>query len=191
MISAHQTINAPSLKTTVCSFLLSVVGACAVLLPVAAWAEHEVDHRYNVTGFVLDGDGQPVADSAVSIRMGNNTIGTQTTNPQGYYNIRLHLHDEDLGQKLVIQSGTDEVTITVTLTPGDNATSRIHYANLVGGRLVEEPLSKPRYAVWVYVTPVAVVLVLSLAYVIEQRRKRARKRQLAKGRQTKKGRRQR
>jgi hypothetical protein len=121
--------------------------------------------------------------------MGNNTIGTQKTNPQGYYNIRLHLHDDDLGRKLVIKSGTDEAAITVTLTPGDNATPRIHYANLVGGRLVEEPLSKPRYAVWVYITPVAVVLVLSAAYVIEQRRKRARKRRVAKGRQMKKGRR--
>lgn len=179
------------MKTKVRCFLLSVVGASAVLLPAATLAEHEIDHRYNVTGFVLNGDGQPVADSVVSIRMGNNTIGTQKTNPQGHYNIRLHLHDADLGQKLVIKSGADEATITVRLTPGDNATPRIHYANLVGGRLVEKPLSKPRYAVWVYVTPVAVGLVLSLAYVIEQRRKRARRRQSAKQRQTKKGRRHR
>lgn len=175
-----------SIRITVVALLL-----IAGFLPAATLAEHEVDHRYNVTGFVLDGDRQPVANSAVNIRMGNKTIGTQTTSPQGYYNIRLHLHDDDFGQKLVIKSGTDEATITVKLTPGDNATPRIHYANLVGGRLVEEPLSKPRYAVWVYITPVAVVLVLSLAYVIEQRRKRARRRQSAKQRQTKKGRRHR
>lgn len=172
------------IRTTAVVALSLIAG----LLPAVTLAEHEVNHRYNVTGFVLDGDGQSVADSAVSIRMGNDTIGTQKTNPQGYYNIRLHLHDDDLGQKLVIKSGTDEATITVTFTPGDNTTPRIHYANLVGGRLVEEPLSRLRYALWVYVTPVAIVLVLSAAYVIERRRRRALKRQLAKGRQTKKGR---
>ena len=171
------------------ALLRSIVGASLVLLSVAALAEHEADHRYNVVGFVLDDSGQPLANSAISIRMGNDTIGHQKTNSRGYYNIRLHLHDADLGQKLLIKSETGEAAIAVTFTPGDNATRRVHYANLIGDKLVEEPLSRSRYAAWVYVAPVALVLILSAAYVAEKRRKRARKRRLAKEQQTKKGRR--
>ncbi len=176
------------MSTTLRRLLLFAFGS--LLLPAWVLAEHEVDHRYNVAGFVLDDSRRPLANSAVSIRMGNDTIGHQKTNSQGYYNMRLHLHDADLGRRLLVKSETGEATITVTFTPGDNATRRVHYANLIGGKLVEEPLSRSRYSVWIYVAPVAVVLLLYVAYVTDKRRKRARKREFAKQqRQTKKARR--
>ncbi len=168
---------------------LSVVAAFFCLVPALASAEHEIDHRYNVTGFVLDESGRPLGNSGVSIRMGDSAIGYQETNAQGYYNIRLHLHDTDLGRKLTVKTQTGEATIAVTFTLGDHATRRIHYANLIGGKLTEGPLSRWRYAAWVYIAPVAAVLLLSAGFVVERRLRRARKRRLAQERKAKKGKR--
>ncbi len=161
----------------------------SLLLPALASAEHEVDHRYEVNGFVLDEQGKPLALSDVSIRLGDNAIGYERTNAQGYYNIRLHLHDADLGRRLTVKTAAGEASIAVSFTPGDNATRRIHYANLIGGKLVEKPLFRRRYALWVYVAPVAVVLLLAGAYVLERRRRRARRRELFKAQGAKKRRR--
>lgn len=168
---------------------LSVVAAFLCLGPALASAEHEIDHRYNVTGFVLDQSGRPLAGSGVSIRLGDTAIGYQKTNSQGYYNIRLHLHDPDLGRRLTLKTQGGEATIAVTFTPGDHATKRIHYANLIGGKLTEEPLSRWRYAAWVYIAPVAAVLLLSAGFVVERRLRRARRRRLAQEQRAKKGRR--
>jgi hypothetical protein len=76
--------------------LTGLVIACVAGMQVAT-ALHEIDHRYDVTGFVLDEKQQPVANSPVSIRLGNEVIGYQETNEQGYYRIRLHLHKDGSG----------------------------------------------------------------------------------------------
>ena len=122
------------------SSLFPLLTICLALLPAPALAKHEADHRYNVKGFVLDENEQPLADSAVTIRSGNGVIGYQKTNSQGYYNISLHLHDTDLGKKLRVQTVVGEATMRVRFTPGNKATRRIHYANLIGDKLVENHL---------------------------------------------------
>lgn len=155
------------LRVVTVSVLLSLA-----TLP-AAWATHEIDHRYDVTGFVLDANEQPIANSPVSIRLGNDVIGHQQTNGQGYYRIRLHLHDADLGKKLTVKTAAGEAVIRVTLTPGDAKTERIHYANLVGGKLTEQRLSKSRYRLWLYGVPALLVLA-SIAAIIVSRRNRRR-----------------
>lgn len=169
----------------------TLIGVAVLLCLVPTWAsaEHEVDHRYEVTGFVLDEQEKPLAHTGVGIRLGNDAIGYGRTNAEGYYHVRLHLHDADLGRRLTLKTESGEAIITVTFTPGDNATRRIHYANLIGGKLVEGRFSRMRYALWVYVAPVAVVLLLAGAYVLEQRRRRARRRALAKAQGPKKRRR--
>jgi hypothetical protein len=169
--------------------LVSVLAGLFTLLPAAAQAEHEVNHRYNVTGFVLDEKERAIANSDVTIRMGNNVIGFQQTNSQGYYNIRLHLHDSDLGQKLTVKTEAGEATIAVRFSPDDQSTRRISYANVIGGRLVDEPLSRWRYPIWVYATVALVVFGAAAGIMTAKRVKSARKRRLAKERQAKKGRR--
>lgn len=156
------------------------------LFASAALATHEANHRYNVRGFVLDENETPLADSTVSIRLGNNVVGYQRTNSQGYYDIQVHLHDSDLGKRLAVRTAAGEATIRVTFTPGDRSTARIHYVNLVGGKLVEKRLSRSAFPMWAYVATGATVVALAAAMMIGKRIKRKRKREQAKARKHKK-----
>ncbi|MFQ6021980.1 MAG: hypothetical protein ACE5NW_04610 [Acidiferrobacterales bacterium] len=153
------------------------------LLPVTAYAEHEVDHRYNVKGFVLDENEAPLADSAVTIRLGGSVIGSQKTDSKGYYSIQLHLHDTDLGKKLQIKTAAGDATIRATFTPGDKATRRVHYANLVGSNLIEERLAGSGFPSWVYVAAGAFIILATLMFAPELKRwlRRQRKRASTRG----------
>ncbi len=171
------------------SSLFPLLAVCLALLPAPALGKHEADHRYNVKGFVLDENEQPLADSPVTIRSGNDLIGHQKTNSQGYYNIPLHLHDTDLGKKLQVQTTVSKATIRVRFTPGNKATRRVHYANLIGGKLVENQLSRRRFPASVYVASAAAVVAVSTIVIVARQAKRRRRRKLAKVRKHKKGKR--
>jgi hypothetical protein len=155
----------------------------------AAFATHEMDHRYNVKGFVLDANADPISNSAVSIRLGNQVIGYQKTNSQGYYDIRLHLHDRDLGRNLQIRTAAAEASIRVTFTPGDKSTRRIHYANVIGGKLVEQRLTRNAFPLWGYAAIASAAVALAAAMMIGKRIRRKRKREQAKARRDKRKRR--
>ena len=146
--------------------LAAMASAWATGIPLAT-ALHEIDHRYDVTGFVLDDEKQPLANSPVSIRLDKEVIGYQETNAQGHYRIRLHLHDADLGKTLSVKTVAGEGVIRVTLTPGDARTERRHYANFVGGELIEEPLS--RYPIWLYGAAAALLMAAMAAIIISRR----------------------
>jgi hypothetical protein len=171
------------------SSLFPLLAVCLALLPAPALAKHEADHRYNVKGFVLDENEQPLADSPVTIRSGNGVIGHQKTNSQGYYNIQLHLHDNNLGKKLQVQTAVGEATIRVRFTPGNKATRRVHQANLIGGKLVENQLSRRRFPASVYVAGTTAVVAVSALIIVARQAKRRRRRKLAKVRKHKKGKR--
>ena len=168
--SATRSRRGHTLKAVLIRTLASLVIVSMAVFQVAR-ALHEIDHRYDVTGFVLDEKEQPVANSPVSIRLGNEVIGYQETNGQGYYRIRLHLHDADLGKTLSVKTAAGEGAIRVTLTPGDAKTERIHYANLVGGKLVEQRLSRSRYPIWLY-GGAAVLVMASVAVIIGRQGRR-------------------
>ncbi len=155
----------------------------------AAFATHEMDHRYNVKGFVLDANEDPISNSAVSIRLGNQVIGYQKTSSQGYYDIQLHLHDRDLGRNLQIRTAAAEGSIRVKFTPGDKSTRRIHYANVIGGRLVEQRLTRNAFPLWGYAAIASAAVALAAAMMIGKRIRRKRKREQAKARRDKRKRR--
>lgn len=123
--------------------------AHAVMLSVA-FATHEVDHRYNVTGYVLDANEVPLADKMVEIRMNNRLVGSAETDAEGFYNIQLHLHDEDLNKELEVQAADNKATIQVTFTRGDKSTKRVHYANFLDGKLIEGRLGSMGFPLWGY-----------------------------------------
>ncbi|MFQ5936292.1 MAG: hypothetical protein ACE5LB_07790 [Acidiferrobacterales bacterium] len=157
--------------------LTSLAVIALLSLQSLALATHEIDHRYDITGFVLDENEKPIAGSPVSIRLGRNIIGYKDTNDQGYYRIRLHLHDADLGKKLLVKTAAGDATIRVTLTPGDRKTDRIHYANFVGGKLVEARLSRLRYSPWLYGAVAALIATPAAIMVGRWNRRRTRRRQ--------------
>lgn len=149
---------------------LLVILAC-LLLPVSAIAEHEADHRYEVHGYVLDDNENPVPGREVAIFADGGMLARGTTDSDGYYSLHLHLHNQDRGRRLNLHAGPDRAEIRVRFDPEDNHTARVHAANLVGGRLVEKELNRWRTPPWIY--PLAGFIVLGFVLVtLERRRKR-------------------
>ena len=120
----------------ICSMLVSIV---LVAITPFALAEHEPNHRYTVSGYVLDKDESPIPSTSVVISA-NGTGGRGTTDNDGYYSLKLHLHDSDLGRKLHIKTDHGEGTVSATFDPGDRTSARVHHVNIVGGRLIEGKL---------------------------------------------------
>jgi hypothetical protein len=112
--------------------LVSLVGA-VVLVPLVAWATHEMDHRFTISGYVRDKDGKPVGDVRVQAR----DIRDQQIDPvtgyadgSGFYKLVLHLHNQNAGDPIQIsvkdeRSGVDEVQkIRAEFDPSDRHSER-------------------------------------------------------------------
>lgn len=115
--------------TTVAVMLL------APMTPVLAL--HQTDHRYDVAGYILDGDERPVADVPVVAQVDGERMGSGRSDSNGYFRFRMHLHDSDLGRELRLKTPDYAGTVRVTLTPGDTSTERIHHVSFIDGKLVE------------------------------------------------------
>lgn len=150
-------------------FLLTLVTVC--LMTTHAWAEHTVDHRYNVRGYVLDENRQGLSNQEVRVYDGNSMLEKSTTDASGYYSLHLHLHNPDNGRALILRAGEHEAELRVSFDPEDLNTQRVHEANFVGGEFVEGGLGKFRIPPWAY--PVVGFLGLGIIVVfLEKRRKK-------------------
>src|SRR5210317_1292826 len=109
-----------------------------------ARAEHEVDHRYNVKGYILDGNERPVAGIEVLVFDGAKLLSKTSTDSAGYYTLHLHLHNEDNNRLLKIRAGSNNAGLRVKFDPADLNTQRIHEANFVGGKYIEGTLDRFR-----------------------------------------------
>lgn len=169
----------------------SIVTALLVSLCLArlALALHETDHRYDLTGYVLDADEQPLSGVPVVGHLDGEAIGRGRSDANGYYRFRTHLHDSDRGRELRVKTPDAEGTVRVTLTPGDATTERIHHVNFVGGKLVEGELAGRGAAVApVVVVAGAAAVALAGTYFATRRIRRARKRRMRAEQEATKGR---
>ncbi len=137
---------------------LLIIAVLLLLFASTAAAEHEVDHRYDVRGFVLDEQKKPRAGVPVTILMGDQLIGSGRTDGEGYYSVRLHLHDSDIGRSLVVRAAESQATIRMQAKHGDQATARQHDVNFVGREFVEEKLSMSSIPAWAYIAAVPLLL---------------------------------
>lgn len=94
------------------------------VLPQAAFAEHEADHRYFVSGFVRDAEGNPRHDVVVSVEHKGGQKKKATTNNRGYYEVMFHLHDENLGDEIVVSAGDEVKKHTMKFELGDHFSER-------------------------------------------------------------------
>ena len=101
---------------------------------------HEVDHRYDVTGYILDAQKRPIAEVPVVGHVDGKRMGSGRSDSNGKFRFRMHLHDSDVGRELRLATPDYQGTVQVTLTPGDSSTERIHHVNFIDGRLVEGQL---------------------------------------------------
>lgn len=136
-----------------------------------AWAEHEVDHRYNIRGYVLDENQKGIANLNVQAFDGSTLLETGKTDAEGYYSLHLHLHNADNRRILRLRAGSNESELRVTFDPGDTNTLRVHDANFVGGEYIEGDLGRLRLPPWLY--PLGGLLVIGVLVVfLETRRKK-------------------
>lgn len=148
--------------------------ACLPSGPVSA--EHEADHRYVVEGYVMDAQENPQADVKVVVNAKEGLLGETTTNRRGFYRVRLHLHNSDLGKELVVKAGDQETDIKVTFDPGDHQTDRVHELNFVGAGVTQADLGIRGIPTWVYVL-IVIALFLVVARVVSKTVKKRRKRE--------------
>lgn len=153
----------------------------AVLPATPALALHELDHRYDVAGYILSADQQPIAGVTVVGHVDGKPMGSGRSDSDGYYRFRMHLHDSAVGRRLRLKTSEYEGTVRVSLTPGDRSTERIHYVNFIGGELVEGELAGRSGISATLVAGVAGAIVLVVSFFatrhfrrLHRRRQRAR-----------------
>ena len=104
-----------------------------VLSPETAWATHEMDHRFTISGHVRDQDGKSVRDVRVYAKdLRDQTVepATSYANGEGFYKLMLHLHNSNLGDPIQIsaideRAGVNEVTtIKAEFDPKDKHSER-------------------------------------------------------------------
>lgn len=114
--------------------------------PPLLLATHEADHRFTVQGFVCGKDGKPAPNLEVLVKDTRVSVGqTVSTDEEGYYKVTLHLHNDNVGDPLLVAVGSDEQDHKVQFDPKDIETERKIQVNFGNG--CEHELGTPR---WVY-----------------------------------------
>lgn len=108
----------------------AVAGAATLLTTLWALsspviATHEFDHRFTVEGFVCGAGGQPVVDQKVIVKDTRvSVVETAYTDSYGYYKAILHLHDDNLGDPVLIIAGDQEQKTKVQFDLEDRSSER-------------------------------------------------------------------
>jgi len=149
-------------------FALILSALC--LVATSALAEHEVDHRYIVRGYVLDAQQQALANQEVRVYDRASLLASARTDSAGFFSLHLHLHNADKGKLIRLRTGSGEADIRVTFDPADDTTQRVHDANIIGGKLVEGSLNRFRIPSWFY--PLAGFFAIGFILVMLEKRRR-------------------
>ena len=165
-----------------------VIAVFLLVFATTAAAEHEADHRYDVRGHVLDSQNNPQSDVPVTILMGEQTIGSGRTDSKGYYSVRLHLHDTDIGKALIVRAGDAQAEIRMQAKAGDQTTARVHHLNFSGGKFEEKKLTAGSIPTWAYIAAAPLVL-WGVVYVSGAARRQLRRAKSAQGKRKGKGKR--
>lgn len=103
--------------------ILGLIGA--LLIPSVLFASHAADHRYTVEGFVCGKDGRPGTKVEVLVKDTRITVGqTVETDGDGYYKVTLHLHNDNVGDPLLVEAGGEQKNFKIQFDPNDLETER-------------------------------------------------------------------
>lgn len=101
----------------------SLIGA--LLVPSVLFASHAADHRFTVEGFVCGKDGRPGTKVEVLVKDTRITVGqTVETDGDGYYKVTLHLHNDNVGDPLLVEAGGEQKNYKIQFDPNDLETER-------------------------------------------------------------------
>lgn len=116
----------------------------------SAHADHESDHRYSVRGYLVDDRQRPIAD-AIVVAQRDRVRASGRTDDKGYYNLVLHLHDQDIGSDIQLQAGAATASVRMRAEAGNRHRERIHWASFVDGQLREDDLRRFQMPGWAWV----------------------------------------
>lgn len=120
-------------EVTALAAYLATLKNPAVETPKPIFVKSKVDHGFIVYGYVRDKAGKPVPDVPVlakPLKEGRESHDGKT-NKEGYYEIFLHIHNEDSGTKIVVSAQDAKKEITATYNPEDKVTKRQAAVDLV------------------------------------------------------------
>lgn len=112
---------------------LSTLKNPAVETPKPIYVKTKVEHGFTVYGYVRDVSGKPLAGVDVQAKplKAEGHAATAKTNPEGYFEIFLHLHNEDSGTKIVVTAKGASKEIVATYDANDKVTKRQASVDLV------------------------------------------------------------
>ncbi len=108
------------------------------------FATHEADHRYAVSGQVRNDAGEPLKNIVLTLEHKGGEKKTVKTDKSGRYEVLFHLHNENLGEEIIISYGDVQKKIKIAFDPDDAFSVRGGVVNF-GAELNKEG------ALWVYI----------------------------------------
>ncbi|GBL39298.1 hypothetical protein EMGBD2_05560 [Nitrospirota bacterium] len=150
-------------------------------LPSVVFATHEADHRFTVEGFVCETDGRGASNIDVLVKDTRISYGQIVkTDKDGYYKATFHLHNDNLGDPLLIEAREAQQQQKVLFDPKDLEAERKIQVNFGTGCIHD----RERAPQWVYLGLGAVAVVVGGfvgAKMLRSRRKRGQKRGQSQG----------
>src|SRR6266849_2593533 len=117
---------------------LSVWSISAYGAPLVS-AEHEVQYRYTVLGYVTDANGRPRAGVGLEVTRQKTGFAYQgETDARGLYVIVTRLADESRGERLLVRAGPASLWVTARFQPVDHATERGTRVDFAGDKVMEQ-----------------------------------------------------
>jgi hypothetical protein len=127
------------------------MAACGVVIAAfPSWvsATHEADHRFTVEGFVCGADGKGVANTDVLVKDTKISYGQIVkTDGDGYYKAPFHLHNDNLGDPLLVEANGAQQNHKVQFDPKDLESERKLQANF-GTGCVHDVNAPPLWVFW-------------------------------------------
>jgi uncharacterized protein YeaO (DUF488 family) len=118
---------------------LGIVVAMGILAAPAS-AEHEVQFRYTVLGYVKDAAGKPRKGVGLEVtRHKTGRVYEGETDAVGFYVIVTRLADESRGEGLLVRAGPASLRITARLDPADHKSERGTRVDFTGDKVSERP----------------------------------------------------
>ena len=129
-------------------WLTAILGLAGSLsFPILLFASHAADHRFTVEGFVCGPDGKGRAGAEVLVKDTRVTVGqTVTSDSDGYYKVTLHLHNDNVGDPLLVETGGEQQHRKIEFDPNDLETERKLWVNFGSG--CERDLGPPKWFVY-------------------------------------------
>jgi hypothetical protein len=109
-------------------------------LPRPVRAEHQVEYRYIVLGYVTDAENRGRRGVRVELlreKTGFSYLGE--TDTEGFYLIVARLGDESAGETLRLRAEAQATTLIARFDPADHTTERGTRVDFTGPRPVESP----------------------------------------------------